>query len=161
MKEIFKTLKKYSFIIVFIIFLLAIQAYCDLKLPEVTSKIVDIGIQQKGIEYAVPEVIREEEYNKIHINSTSNSLKYVINFSILGIKPETFVHSLEEHNIFISTKSACSSNDSISSSVYALTKNRDYALSSLRISFSYMNTIDEVDRFLDVFDKCYNKLMLK
>lgn len=67
MKELFKTLKKYSFIMIFIISLLAIQAYCDLKLPEVTSKIVDIGIQQKGIEYAVPEVIREEEYNKIKL----------------------------------------------------------------------------------------------
>lgn len=67
MKEIFKTLKKYSLIIVFIISLLAVQAYCDLKLPEVTSKIVDIGIQQKAVEYAVPEVIREEEYNKIKL----------------------------------------------------------------------------------------------
>ena len=102
-----------------------------------------------------------KKYDKVHINSTNNSLKYVINFSILGIKPETFVHALEEHNIFISTKSACSSNDSISSSVYALTKNRDYALSSLRISFSHLNTIEEVDKFLEIFDKCYNKLLLK
>lgn len=67
MRQIFKTLKKYSLIIVFIISLLAVQAYCDLKLPEVTSKIVDVGIQQKGIEFAVPEVIREEEYNKIKL----------------------------------------------------------------------------------------------
>ena len=102
-----------------------------------------------------------KKYDKVHINSTNNSLKYVVNFSILGIKSETFVHALEEEDIFISTKSACSSNDSISSSVYALTKNRDYSSSSLRVSFSYINTMEEVDRFLDVFDNCYNKLMLK
>ena len=101
------------------------------------------------------------KYDKVHINSTNNSLKYVVNFSILGIKPETFVHALEENNIYISTKSACSSNDSISSSVYALTKNRDYSGSSVRVSFSYMNTMEEVERFLKVFDDCYNKLMLK
>lgn len=102
-----------------------------------------------------------KKYDKVHINSTNNSLKYVINFSILGIKPETFVHALEEYDIYISTKSACSSNDSISSSVYALTKNREYSLSSLRVSFSHLNTIEEVDKFLEIFDKCYNKLLLK
>lgn len=101
------------------------------------------------------------KYKNVHINSTTNSLNYVINFSILGIKPETFLHALEEYNIFISTKSACSDNDSISSSVYALTKNRDYASNSLRISLSHLNTIEEVDKFLEVFDRCYNKLLLK
>lgn len=100
-------------------------------------------------------------YDKLHINSTSFSLKYVVNFSVVGIKPETFVHALEEYDIYISTRSACSSGDSISSSVYALTKNREYSSSSLRVSFSYLNTIEEVDRFLEVFNICYNKLMLK
>ena len=138
-------------------------------LPLIVSLMKAIELVQLNIENS-NKIVNElnerltkglKKYDKIHINSTSNSLKYVINFSILGIKPETFVHALEEHNIFISTKSACSSNDSISSSVYALTKNRDYALSSLRISFSHLNTTDEVDRFLEVFDKCYKKLMLK
>lgn len=67
MKHIFKILKKYSLTIIFIIFLLVIQANCDLKLPEYTSKIVDVGIQQKGIEYATPLVITEENYKKIKL----------------------------------------------------------------------------------------------
>ena len=44
------------------------------------------------------------KYPKVVINSTNKSLPHVINFSVLGIKPETFQHSLEEDEIFISTK---------------------------------------------------------
>lgn len=109
-------------------------------------------------DYLLSNIIK---YDNVHINSTDNSLPHVINFSIKGIKPETFVHALEEKEIYISTKSACSSNDSMSSSVYAVTKNKDYAMNSLRISFSYMNNIDEVKEFLSVFDEIYNKLLLK
>ena len=39
--------------------LLFVQAYCDLSLPDYTSKIVDIGIQQGGIESPVPETVRD------------------------------------------------------------------------------------------------------
>lgn len=48
---------------VFIIFaLLVVQAYCDLSLPQYMSDIVDIGIQQSGVEYAVPEEMRTETF---------------------------------------------------------------------------------------------------
>ena len=99
-----------------------------------------------------------KQYKNIHINSTNNSLCYIINFSIHGIKPETLVHALEEYNIFISTKSACSSTNTISDSVYALTKDRQLSMESVRISLSYLNTIEEVKEFLRVFDIVYNKL---
>ena len=65
MKHILKILKKYSFYIILVFVLLFMQANCDLTLPEYTSNIVNIGIQQSGIESPVPEVIREEEYNKL------------------------------------------------------------------------------------------------
>ena len=98
------------------------------------------------------------KYDRIHINSTVNSIPYIINFSLKGIKPETFVHSLDEYEIYISTKSACSSSNSMSSSVYALTKDKEISNGSLRISLSYLTTDLEVDKFLDVFDKCYKSL---
>lgn len=102
-----------------------------------------------------------KEYPNIHINSTYNSISHVINFSIKGIKPETFLHALDSYNIYISTKSACSSSNTMSASVYAVTKNREYANTSLRISLSYLTTIEEIDEFLKVFDICYHKLLLK
>ena len=101
-----------------------------------------------------------KKYNNIHINSTNNSIPYIINFSITNIKPETFIHAMEEENIFISTKSACS-NSELSSSVYSLYHDNNIATHSIRISFSYKNTIEEVETFIKVFDKIYNKLSLK
>ena len=67
------------------------------------------------------------EYSLVHINSTLNSIPYTINFSLRGIKPETFVHALDEREIYISTKSACSGSNSMSNSVYALTKDKAFA----------------------------------
>lgn len=53
---------------VFIIFvLLVVQAYCDLSLPQYMSDIVDIGIQQSGIEYAVPEEMRTETFEGLSL----------------------------------------------------------------------------------------------
>lgn len=100
-------------------------------------------------------------YELVHINSTENSIPHILNFSLLKIKPETFIHALEEYNIFISTKSACSKSNTISSSVYALTKNEELSYQTLRISLSYLTTLEEVNKFLEVFDICYKRLLLK
>lgn len=60
MGKIFKYLKEYKAIVAGIILLLIVQAYCDLSLPQYMSDIVDIGIQQGGIEHVAPEEMREE-----------------------------------------------------------------------------------------------------
>lgn len=98
-------------------------------------------------------------YKGVVINSTTNSLPNVLNFSVLGVKPETFLHALEEDKIYISTKSACSAADAISKSVYALTKKEDVASTTLRISLSYLTTEKDVEIFKDSFDRHYNKLV--
>ena len=62
MSKIFKNLIPYwRWIIVILVFLFA-QAYCDLALPEYTSDIIDVGIQNHGIEHILPEEITEEDY---------------------------------------------------------------------------------------------------
>ncbi|MBQ8218977.1 MAG: cysteine desulfurase [Bacilli bacterium] len=99
-----------------------------------------------------------KEYPLIHINSTENSIPHTINFSIKKIKPETFIHALEESDIYISTKSACSKANSISNSVYALTKDTELSNHSLRISISYLTTEEEIDKFFLAFDNVYKKL---
>lgn len=98
------------------------------------------------------------EYPLVHVNSTENSMPHTINFSLRKIKPETFLHALDENEIYISTKSACSSAKSMSNSVYALTKDEELANHSLRISLSYKTTEEEIDKFFHVFDTCYKKL---
>ncbi len=101
-----------------------------------------------------------KKYDKIHINSTDKSIPYIINFSVLDIKPETFIHAMEEEDIYLGTKSACSTGD-ISDSVYSIYKDREIASYSIRISLSYKNTKEEVNRFIEIFDKVYDKLMFK
>ena len=59
MGKILKYLGRHKLAVIAIFLLLTVQAYCDLSLPQYMSDIVDIGIQQSGIEYAVPEKMQE------------------------------------------------------------------------------------------------------
>ena len=54
MKTVLKYLKRHTITIILVILFLFIQAMCDLALPDYTSKIVDVGISQNGIEDNVP-----------------------------------------------------------------------------------------------------------
>ena len=65
MTKLFKFMKQSWKSVIVIVFLLLIQALCDLSLPSYTSDIVNVGIQQGGVEEAAPRVIRESEFNKL------------------------------------------------------------------------------------------------
>ena len=65
MKQIFKILSKSAFPILVVITFLFVQAMLDLQLPDYTARIVNVGIQQGGIEDSVPKAIRKEELEKI------------------------------------------------------------------------------------------------
>ena len=105
MKHVLKILKKYSLYILLIFILLFMQANCDLTLPEYTSDIVNIGIQQSGIESPVPEVITEEEYNKLLLFMDSESKEKVNNSYTLITKDNSEYLSeyplLSEENLYI------------------------------------------------------------
>jgi len=58
MSKIFKNMIPYWKSIVIIIALLFVQAWCDLSLPSYTSDIIDVGIQNYGVEHVVPEALR-------------------------------------------------------------------------------------------------------
>ncbi len=80
MIKILKHLGKSAIWIPVIVVLLIIQAYCDLTLPQYTSDIVDVGIQQGGIESAAIETIREEPFQKLLLFDKSGQLtKYYSN----------------------------------------------------------------------------------
>ena len=67
MGKLFQNLWRHKGAVLLIILLLIGQAYCDLSLPSYTSDIVDVGIQQGGIENAVPERMREETFNNLSL----------------------------------------------------------------------------------------------
>ncbi len=67
MTKIAKYLKPFAGSIAVAVILVFVQAMCDLKLPDYMSDIVNVGIQQSGIEDAVPEKIRESEVEKLFL----------------------------------------------------------------------------------------------
>ena len=65
MRKLFQFLKPYAPRVLLILCVLIVQAYCDLSLPTYTSNIVNVGIQQSGIDEEIPENISEEEINRL------------------------------------------------------------------------------------------------
>lgn len=94
----------------------------------------------------------------IIINSNEVCIPHILNISIPGIKPETMLHALEEENIFISTKTACSKDNSDSLSLTALGYDHEISGYSIRISLSYKTTYEEIDRFVSVLDEKIKEL---
>lgn len=90
-----------------------------------------------------------KKIDSVIINSNDYCVPHIINFSVLNIKPETLLHSLEEDEIYLSTKTACSSSEDLSLSVLELTKDEEKAKSSLRISLSVLTKYNEIDYFLE------------
>ena len=70
MKDI---LKKYTGKIILVVLLLLVQAYCDLALPDYTSKIINVGIQQKGISSEVADVLTDKTFD--NLSALNNKLK--------------------------------------------------------------------------------------
>ena len=100
-----------------------------------------------------------KKYENVYINSNDHSIPFMLNISVIGIKPETLLHALEQDEIYISTQSACSSNTTLSKAVLSLTNDKKRAESSVRISLSALTTKKEIDTFLKSFDKIYNNLV--
>lgn len=96
------------------------------------------------------------KYENVYINSNEFSIPHILNFSTSFIKPETLMHALEEDDIYISTQSACATND-ISSAIFAITEDEVKARGSVRISISKKTTEDEIKTFIDSFDKIYRR----
>lgn len=132
-----------------------------------TAKAIRLAYQDLDKKYLYVEKLNKKikenlsKYSNIHINSNDKCLPYILNLSVVGIKPETMLHALEEKDIYISTQTACSSNDSYSKAVYSLTNSKDLAASSIRISISYVTKEEEIEKFIKEFIDTVDKLMLR
>ncbi len=127
-------------------------------LPLIASfaKALRLALQDKDRAYLkVKEInnyLRDElsKLDNITINSKIDSSVYILNFSIKDIKPETMIHKLEGYDIYLATKTACSSKDDYSKSLYLLTDNIDISKTSLRLSLSKDNTMEEALKFIKI-----------
>ncbi len=92
------------------------------------------------------------------INSNASSIPHILNISILGIKPETMLHALEQEDIYISTKTACSKDSGASLALIAMGKTGEINKSSIRISISHKTTKEELTKFIEIFKKSIKQL---
>jgi cysteine desulfurase len=84
---------------------------------------------------------------------------HIVHFCMPGYRPEVIVHALEEHQIYISTKSACSSNQTLPSKVLlAMGMDKASAASGLRVSFSEDHTEEELLGFVEALKLVRNQL---
>ena len=97
------------------------------------------------------------KYEGVMINKTKYSIPHILNISLRNIKSETFLHALEEYEVYVSSNTACASGN-LSTSVLAIYNDKVRASSTLRISLSHLTTTDEVNRFIEYFDTIYRKL---
>lgn len=94
------------------------------------------------------------------VNSNDYSIPHIVNISFKNIKPETMQHALEEHDIYVSTQTACSTGD-YSKAVFAVCKDKDRASHSIRVSLSYKTTYEEIEKFVSVFGELLTKLNIR
>ena len=78
MIKVFKYLKSSIFSVLAVILLLIVQAILDLTLPDYTSKIINVGVQQGGIENAAIEQIGEGSLEKVLLFTSSKNKKYIL-----------------------------------------------------------------------------------
>lgn len=87
----------------------------------------------------------------VKVNSNENSIPYIINFSVQNKKANDIQAYLNSKGIYVSTKTSCCPIETPSKLVYAVTKNKGLASSSIRLSLSHLTTDAEINEFMKVF----------
>lgn len=118
-----------------------------------TTKALRMALEEKSVTGELRSQLWKEIATKpeIRIFSPENGAPHVLCFAIKGVRGEVVVHAFENHGIYISTTSACSSKKGDSSStLYAMDVPTEWATGAVRVSFSNDNTKEEVEQFIDV-----------
>lgn len=120
--------------------------------------LTDLEKKEANVKKLNDKIFKElENYDGIVFNKTKYSIPHIFNISLLNIRPETFVHAMEDDEIYLSTNTACSSGD-LSTSVMAIFNDKRRAMTTIRISLSYVTTNEEITKFLNLFKIRYNEL---
>lgn len=127
------------------------------------SKALRIAVTNTSKNESVVKLLNDKlkttlsKYQNIKINKTVYSVPHILNVSLLGIKPETFIHALEKRDIYVGSNTACSSGE-LSTTLMALYGDKTRASTSIRICLSHLTSFDDINKFLYSFDIVYNKL---
>ena len=118
-----------------------------------TTKALRMTLEEESVTGELRSQLWKELATKseIRIFSPEDGASHVLCFAIKGVRGEVVVHAFENHGIYISTTSACSSKKGDSSStLYAMDVPTEWATGAVRVSFSNDNTKEEVEQFIEV-----------
>ena len=118
-----------------------------------TTKALRMALEEKSVTGELRSQLWKELATKpeIRIFSPEDGANHVLCFAIKGVRGEVVVHAFENHGIYISTTSACSSKKADSSStLYAMDVPTEWATGAVRVSLSNDNTKEEVEQFIKV-----------
>ena len=118
-----------------------------------TTKALRMALEEESVTGELRSQLWKELATKpeIRIFSPEDGASHVLCFAIKGVRGEVVVHAFENHGIYISTTSACSSKKADSSStLYAMDVPTEWATGAVRVSFSNDNTKEEVEQFIKV-----------
>ena len=118
-----------------------------------TTKALRMALEEQSVTRKLRSQLWKELATKpeIRIFSPEDGASHVLCFAIKGVRGEVVVHAFENHGIYISTTSACSSKKGDSSStLYAMDVPTEWATGAVRVSFSNDNTKEEVEQFIEV-----------
>lgn len=131
----------------------------------VTANIIALG---KAFEIAINKLDERYNYVKnlnnklrdefkkhdfIHINSPEDTIPNTLNISLINKDTKSILKELEKNEVYVSTTTACSLENSPSKSVYAITGSKELASNTIRISMSHLTSIDDIDKFIEIFNK--------
>ena len=95
------------------------------------------------------------EHVQVFSGNDASFAPHILCFAIVGVRGETVVHAFEEHDIYISTTSACSSKKTETSTLSAMGVAPHAAESAVRVSLGDQNTMADAEEFNRVFDELY------
>lgn len=112
--------------------------------------------REQAIKERIYDHLSQFDHVKLISGRDHGFAPHVLCFAIVGVRGETVVHAFEDKDIYISTTSACSSKKhSEAGTLAAMKVPEEVATSAVRISLGDQNTLEEADRFNQVFDELY------
>lgn len=132
-------------------------AVCLAKVLEIeNATLVDSYNYIKNLYDYLTSKLKDIDY--IKLNVSKNSTPYILNFSLNNMKGETFMHYLEQSNIYLGYGSACNAKTKqLEPTIMAIYNDQKRASNAVRISLSTSNTIDEIDKLLEKLKEIGNK----
>lgn len=132
-----------------------------------TAKALRIALQKRESTKKQMTLLRNEtiqfleQFNDVRIFSPEDGAAHIVCFALKGVRGEVMVHALEEHEIIISTTSACSSKKGdIPATLHSMHVPSEWSLCAIRLSFSGENNLEELEAFKRVFLQLHEKFQI-